>query len=306
MQKGFAPNRGLEVTPEFLDGVIRHLRAKGHDIISLAEAVGRITRSDVSGRPFVAFTVDDAYRDVFVHAWPVFRRHGCPLTVFVAPAITDGTCELWWRGLEAAIADSSAVSVRLNDREIVLTTVTDAQKRAAWEKLYWPLRRLDESGQRKIVRSLCAERGIDLRAICRAEAMNWDELRVMAQDPLCTIGAHGVHHYALAKLGLKEAFAEITGSLARIESETGQRPRFFAYPYGDRLSAAAREFDLARQAGLEAAVTTRKGLIFSAHARHLMALPRVSINGGFQQLRYVDVLLSGTALVLWNGLRRTA
>jgi peptidoglycan/xylan/chitin deacetylase (PgdA/CDA1 family) len=303
LEKGFAPNGGLEITPHFLDRMIRHLRGKSYEFLSLDAAVRRIRTGARSAKPFIVVTIDDAYRDIFVHAWPVFRSHNCPFTLFVAPSITDGTCELWWRALEAVIAGSSSIQVRLNGQAIALTTVTDAQKRAAWEKLYWPLRRLDENGQREIIRALCFEGGIDPKAICRAEAMNWDEVRAMAKDPLCTIGAHTVHHYALAKLSAEDALAEITGSAERIESEIGQRPRFLAYPYGDPLSAGEREFGLARVAGMEAAVTTRKGLILSAHARKLTALPRVSINGGYQQLRYLDVLLSGTAFALWKGVR---
>jgi peptidoglycan/xylan/chitin deacetylase (PgdA/CDA1 family) len=301
MQKGFAPNSGLEITPEFLEQVIRHLRGKGYEILSMEDAVRRMKTGGHSDKPFAAFTIDDAYRDIFVHAWPVFRRHECPFTLFVAPSITDGTCELWWRALEAVIAGSSFLGVRLNGETIALTTVTDAQKQAAWKKLYWPLRRLEPNRQREIIRSLSFEHGIDPEAICRAEAMDWDDVRAMAKDPLCTIGAHTIHHHALAKLSVEDAMAEIVGSMTRIESEIGQWPRFLAYPYGDPLSAGEREFDLARAAGMEAAVTTRKGLIFPGHGEKLTALPRVSINGGFQQLRYLDVLLSGTAFALWAG-----
>jgi hypothetical protein len=35
-----------------------------------------------------------------------------------------------------------------------------------------------------------------------------------------------------------------------------------------------------------------------------MALPRVELSGEFQKLRYVEVLLSGAACALWNGLKR--
>jgi peptidoglycan/xylan/chitin deacetylase (PgdA/CDA1 family) len=125
----------------------------------------------------------------------------------------------------------------------------------------------------------------------------------MAKDPLCTIGAHTIHHHALAELPVEEAMEEITGSIARIEAEIGQRPRFLAYPYGDSLSAGEREFGLACAAGIEAAVTTRKGLVLD-HGQKLTALPRVSINGDYQQLRYLDVLLSGTAFALWAGVRQ--
>ena len=252
----------------------------------------------------LALTIDDAYRDVFVHAWPILRRQACPFTLFVSPAIAEGTCELWWIGLEAVIAGTSHLTVSFPDKTIACTTITDAQKQAAWHKLYWPFRKLDEPTQRRLIRALCYEHGIDLDAICRASAMGWGELRTIGKDPLCTIGAHGVHHYALAKLSMEEATSEVVASLDRIEKELGRRPRLFAYPYGDRRSAGVREFDIVRAAGIEAAVTGRRGLIFPAHASSLTALPRVSISGQYQQLRYLEVLLSGTAYAVWNGFRR--
>jgi len=304
LQEGFAPNKGLEITPEFLERVILHLRGKGYEFLSMENAVRRIRTGGHSGKRFAAFTIDDAYRDIFIHAWPVFRRHECPFTLFVAPSITDGTCQLWWRALEAVIASSSFLGLRLDEETIALATVTDAQKHAAWKKIYWPLRRLDPNRQGDIISRLCSEHGIDPQAICRSEAMDWDEVRAIAKDPVCTIGAHTIHHHALAKLPVKEAIEEITGSIARIEAEIGRRPRFLAYPYGDPLSAGEREFDLACAAGIEAAVTTRKGLVLADHGQKLTALPRVSINGDYQQLRYLDVLLSGTAFALWAGVRQ--
>lgn len=303
-QHGFAPNAGLEVTPQFLDSVIGHVVARGYELVSLADAVRRISGEMPSERPFAVFTLDDGYEDNFIHAWPVFRRHGCPFTIFVAPAITDGICELWWRGLEAVIAGAPQVKGVLEGSGFEFETRSDAGKQAAFKRLYWPVRSLAERRQREWIRQFCDHHGVDLEAQCRSEAMTWDDMRQIAADPLCTIGAHTINHFALAKLSSKEAVMEADQSRRRIGEELGHVPEVFAYPYGDPISAGPRDFDLMREAGFTAAVTTRKGLIFPAHKDHLTALPRLSLNGFYQKLRYVDVLLSGTAFALSNGFKR--
>jgi peptidoglycan/xylan/chitin deacetylase (PgdA/CDA1 family) len=304
LQQGFAPNSGLEVTPEFLDRVIARVAERGYELLSLGEVVARLKSGERAPRPFAVFTIDDGYRDNLVHAWPVFRRHRCPFTIFIAPAITDGRCELWWRGLEAVVASSHRIETTIGGTPLHLDTVTDGQKQAAFESLYWPLRAMRQHEQRAWIRRLCAAHGIDLNAMCRAEAMTWDELGEIAADPLCEIGAHTINHFAIAKLPPDEALTEMTASRARIAAELGRAPRFFAFPYGDETSAGPRDFRLAAEAGFECAVTTRKGMIFPAHRDHLTALPRVSLNGSFQRQRYTDVLLSGVPFAIWNRLRR--
>jgi hypothetical protein len=59
-----------------------------------------------------------------------------------------------------------------------------------------------------------------------------------------------------------------------------------------------------RDAGFKAAVTTRKGLVFPKRSEHLTALPRLSLNGDFQELAFADVLLTGMPFALFNGLKR--
>jgi len=75
-------------------------------------------------------------------------------------------------------------------------------------------------------------------------------------------------------------------------------------PYGDKPAAGPREFALARAAGYKTAVTTRPGMVFPESAGHMTALPRVSLNGNYQDARILPVLTSGAATAMWNGFRR--
>ena len=56
--------------------------------------------------------------------------------------------------------------------------------------------------------------------------------------------------------------------------------------------------------GFRTGVTTRPGVLFAEHALQPTALPRISLNGEFQEGRYLDVLLSGAPSMLWNGFQR--
>ncbi|MEA3026613.1 MAG: hypothetical protein QOF91_1898, partial [Alphaproteobacteria bacterium] len=133
---------------------------------------------------------------------------------------------------------------------------------------------------------------------------NWEELTQLAADPLVTIGAHTVNHVMLAKVPERSARSEMEMSRAVIEASLGMRPDHLSYPVGDKTSAGPREFRIAAELGFKTAVTTRPGVLFPSHSEHLVALPRISLNGEHQQLRYVRVLLSGAATAVWNGFQR--
>jgi len=296
----FAPNRILEVTPEFVDAVLDQVGEAGLDVIALDEAVDRVERGQ--DRRFVCFTFDDGYRDNLQYAYPLFKRRGLPFTLYVPTAYPEGNGELWWMALEEVIARTNNEIALQRDRKTWrLSTATVTDKERAFEQVYWWLRAIDEESQRRAVLSLAERYGVDLRAECREEVMTWDEIRTIAADPLVTIGAHTKDHYAIAKLTEREAMDQMVGSADRIEQELGQRPAHFAFPYGDPGSAGPRDFALAAQAGFKTAVTTRKGMLFPDHRNHLTALPRVSLNGDYQSLTYTAVYLSGAPFALWNG-----
>ncbi len=301
----FQPNRLLEVTPRFLARVVKLLRRSRVDVVSLDEMHRRMTEGDFRRR-FVCLTFDDGYRDTIEHAYPILKGAGVPFAVYVPTAFPDQLGELWWLVLEAVIARNERVGLVIDGENRSFDCRSVADKRALYEELYWWLRRREtEPEMHAVVRDLAMRYQVDIAAFCQELCMNWQEIATLAADPLVTIGAHTVNHPMLSKLPENAVRAEIDLSRAVIEAALGLRPAHMSYPYGDPGSAGLREFAIAAALGFKTAVTTRPGVIFRAHAKKLLALPRISLNGEYQQLRYVRVLLSGAATAMWNGFRRS-
>lgn len=300
----FQPNRFLEVTPQFLEDVILRTREEGVDFVSIDTAWERLQAGDFSRR-FAVVTFDDGYRDNYEHALPVLKRHEVPFTIYASSGIVDASCELWWLAAEHIVAAVDRLEIDFEGHRETLACGTVDEKIAADRRLSrWLSAELDEQAQRRAIRHLADGVGLDLSLLCRSVAMDWDELRRMAAEPLATIGAHTLGHHAVARLDAVEAERQIAEDTDRLEAELGVRPRHFAYPYGSPAAAGPRDFAIAKKLGFRTAVTTRPGQVFPAHAEHLTALPRVSLNGNYQKARYVDLFLGGAPYALFNRFRQ--
>jgi peptidoglycan/xylan/chitin deacetylase (PgdA/CDA1 family) len=301
----FQPNRHLEIRPNFLDDVVRLLRRSNVDLISLNEMHARLTSGSHLHRRFVCITIDDGYRDTLHWAYPILKKHQVPFTIYIPTSFPDRLGELWWLAIEAVVARNKRVQLLIDGKEQSFECASAGEKRHLFEQLYGWVRSLRTEEQlRHVVRDLAARYRVEISAFCDELCMNWEELAKLAADPLVTIGAHTVNHVMLAKVTEKSARSEMEMSRSVIAAALGLIPDHLSYPVGDPTSAGPREFRLASELGFKTAVTTRPGVIFPEHRVHLTALPRISLNGEHQQLRFVRVLLSGAATAVWNGFRR--
>lgn len=302
--KNFDPNAHLTIDPDFLDAVISLLKARGFDIVDLDEALARIAEPK-RGRRFAVLTFDDGYRDNLVHAKPVLNKHGSPYTIFIAPNLMDGTACIWWEAIEQIVASRDNLMVQIDGENALLDCSSVPEKHRSFDILLdWMTKRVDEEDVQARIGELCQLNRIDPGQLTRDQIMSWDELHQIAADPHCTIGAHTMNHAAVARLKPEAALAEMVQSATVLEAHFGARPKHFAYPYGYKAAAGARDFELAKQAGFASAVTTRPGLLYPQHRDHLTALPRVSANGLFQKVRYFGPLTTGLPTRLNRGMKK--
>ncbi len=292
--RDFAPNRLLEIEPAFLDAALGRLRALGYDLVAMDEVLRRLRKP--TDRPFVALTFDDGYRDLRDHALPILERHEAPFTAYVTTGFADRTARLWWLELEEALRALDRIEVG----DAPLAAKTPAEKTAAFHHLYRRLRAGPEDELRATIARLAAAAGLDAAALPAALCLDWDEVRALARHPLCTIGAHTVTHPMLAKHEASVARAEMADGRRALEEAIGLPVRHLSYPVGDAGSAGPREHATAAELGFSSAVTTRPGVLFAEHAGRPTALPRLSLNGHWQSLDALEILLSGAPSALWN------
>ncbi len=302
-RNAFCPNRILDITPEFLEQTILQIAKLGYDFVSLDEVHRRLTTQDFR-RKFVCFTLDDGYLDNLEHAAPVFEKHNVPFTIYVATGMPDSGMRQWWQHLEDVVADNEFIDIRVGDKAFSLPTRNTAEKYAAFEQVYWCLRAAPHAVQQEAIDRMLGDFGIDSSLLTAESAMTWDQLRTVAASANAAIGAHTVNHFALSKLSEDEIRWEVDQSRQRLAAELAIEPMHFSYPYGAPDSAAAREFAVVGDMGFLTATTTRKGVLFPEHADHLHALPRVSLNGDYQNRRYIAMFLSGLPFALANKLKR--
>ena len=293
-------NRHLIITPDFLDAAIGEMKRLGYKVVTMDEAVERLKVGRKLPR-FATITADDAYRDNLVEALPVLERHEAPITIYVSPGLTNRTSDLWWDVLEDIVTARQEVYLTTPDGRIAVDCTTPARKVAANRQIHDYLTiDLAEDRQRDLLRDVARLAGIDFEAPARETLMDWDEIRTIAAHPLVTIGAHTVNHYNLRRLSDDKAWYEIVDATRIIEVETGLKPRHLAYPYGYESAVGEREVRLAEAAGYATAVTTRHGVLYAGHAKHLHALPRISVNGRYQSVAHLRTMLSGVTTPLAN------
>ncbi len=300
----FDPNAHLSITPEFLETTLDILEARGFEVISMDDLPQRIANPRRDKR-FAALTFDDGYKNTATLAAPILKQRNLPYTIYFATGLINGTSELWWDAIAELVRKHDTVELGSGYEKELLRCDTVERKYAAYGRLLGYLtQEVPELDQARTVHDMCARYDIDLGAIRTSQLMQWDEIAEIAKDPLCTIGAHSVNHYALARLSKERARQEMEEGASEIEKRLSQRPDHFAFPYGYPTAAASREFDLAKDVGFKTAVTTRAGHIFASHLDHMTALPRVSVNGLYQSRRHFAPLTTGLPTRLGTGISR--
>lgn len=107
----------------------------------------------------------------------------------------------------------------------------------------------------------------------RKPMMSIEQLRAWQQGGM-EVGAHTRTHVRLSQCAQQQQRDEVQGCKAELEDRLGSPITQFCYPYGDHDDRAV---DAVREAGFDAATTTKRGRADAKPSIDLMRLPRIQV-----------------------------
>jgi colanic acid/amylovoran biosynthesis glycosyltransferase len=247
------PRRGppgiVSATPKAFERQMRWLAGTGR-----AVSLDDVLRARDGGAPLprgaVLVTFDDAYRDFDEHAWPVLRRLGIPVALFVPTAHPGSPGRaFWWDRLFAAIdAARGTIATPLG----TLALHAPWQRRRTYRALREHVKSLPHDAAMVLVDQLVAALAAPP---AHGAVLSWPALRRLAHEGVA-LGAHSRTHPLLSRVPERRVVTEIAGSVEDLRRETGTIPSAFAFPGGAAPPGADR---VLREAGIRLAFTASPG-----------------------------------------------
>lgn len=269
-------NAGMEVTPEFIEKTIGFFKDHNYEFISLDQLHFRLLNKIKSRRKFIVFTLDDGYSDNYYYAYPIFKKHNIPFTIYITTDFPDRKAILWWYMLENLLLNNNQITFCFSDKEYNFDCDTIEKK----EKVFIEIRMLileNELNKEELFNLIFPDYELQKKELIEQNALSWEQIIELSEDDLVTIGAHTISHKALSKLDEAEAKREIDLSKIQIEEKINKPVYHFAYPYGGTDTCGEREFLIVKRAGYKTATTLRQGNIFKGYKDFTERLPRIPL-----------------------------
>jgi len=293
-----------EVDTIFLEKMIVHLK-KTYDIISLDDVHKRLEYSKKNKRKFIAITFDDGYKDNLNLAYPIFKKHNVPFTIYVTNSFPNLTAKLWWYMLEDIVLENPEIIFLYKEKKYRFKAVSKTEKNKSFIAIRELLIDASKNELSHILKQLEYTYNKNLANYIKAEALNWGEITKLAKDKLVTIGCHTVNHLSLKTLSEKEITEEVIKSKDELEQKTEIEINHFAYPYGTFNEIGEREINILDRINVfKTSTTTRTGNIFPQHTNFKNSLPRIQVLGTQQDILILNMYLSGFLPALKNKFKR--
>jgi len=268
--------KGLEVTPDYLEQTILYFKKRGYVFLSLDELYTNLNNG-IHTKKFVVYTFDDGYSGCLHYAAPVFEKHNVPFSIYICSSFIENKLILWWYLLEKIILENSNIEFEANNIQYSYDCGTFLKKKETFMVIRRMIIRSKAIDFEQLITNIFSKHFEDFTKLTSKYSLTWDEVKILSQNKLVTLGAHTINHLNLKSLSYENSYWEISESKKILESKIGKEVTHFAYPFGGESEVSMREIEICKKLGFKTAQTTLEGNIFKKHRNHLLALPRLII-----------------------------
>lgn len=204
---------------------------KRYRVVSIDEAMELISAGNLYER-LIVLTFDDGYTECKKTVLSLAKKMEVPVTFFLSTSVIENKKQPWWDQLAHYI-------FYLEDNEMTFHSLggarnpirSDKQKLRALQGLANLIAEAGGETKDKAcaeIQEKIKEKNLELPDLY----MTRDDISMLSQQPLCTIGAHTVTHCNLSKMSYGNIEDEIVNSKKALERMTQKKISCFAYPHG--------------------------------------------------------------------------
>lgn len=284
MMHALAPDRPpgdtQEITTPLLREYFTYLRDNGYRVLSLTEYVNVLERRERT-RKTVVFTVDDGYRDFYLHAYPVFREFGYPATIFLTSDFIEGKLFFWWNHLELIFRETRHRQADLADKGLgALRLENPSERGAALAKVVGHCKLIPNAEKLALIAELGRRLEVDAAGQPSGpwEPLKWSEILEMQKDRI-EFYPHTKTHPILTRIGVEEKRFEVGESKRVLEEKLKVPMDIFCYPNGGRADFDEETIAVLKEAGYRAAVTGLTGYDDTRAENDMFRLRRFGLPG---------------------------
>lgn len=241
----------LSATPEEFAVQAEYL-ARHYRVLAMHDLLDLLRKDQPLAPRSVLLTFDDAYTDFAEHAWPVLKRLGLPVTLFVPTGYPDRPERtFWWDRLFQTLAGSSSGRVETPMGPLQWSSFHDRVR--SFRHLREVVKRMPHHRAMDFVATLCDRLGDGHET---PRVLDWGSLRTLAKEGVA-LGSHTRNHPMMDRIPIESVREEIAGSLEDLKRETGSALPVLAYPAGRFDRHVTR---IVAESGVELAFTTDPGV----------------------------------------------
>ena len=259
---------GLAISCSNFEKQIKMLKSK-YKIYSMDEFIDNLKKG--KNEFILTITFDDGYKDNLLHALPVLEKFEVPAIIYITTNFLKQNVDLWWYELMETIQNRSTISFNYEKQNFDFILKNQKQKFSAYNNLRKTFLKLRIDKQIELLKIIT---GTKKRKNYSKICLNQEEVKILDNNNLITIGSHGHNHLNFKILSNEEIQYEINKSLEVLEGLLNHKIKHFCYPYGGKNQASVREYNIIEKANFDSAVT---GRVYPIKHYNPFSLPRIYV-----------------------------